>query len=105
VHIATVGDRIRQRRLELGLSHRGLACDGVSPAYISRLEANMRQPSMKALRKLASRLDVSVHWLETGAADPAEELARLVLLAQRGQPLPRNAATLARTVLATRQWS
>ena len=97
-HMATVGDRIRQRRLELGLSQRELASEGVTYAYISRLEANARTPSIKALRKLAGTLDVSVHWLETGDEDPADQLAQLVLEHQR-RPLPRHAVTLARAVL------
>lgn len=97
----TVGDRIKQRRLELGLSQRELACEGVSYAYISRLEANQRQPSVKALRKLAARLDVSAHWLEVGEPDPAKQLAQLVL-DHHGEPLPSRARTLARAVLRRR---
>jgi transcriptional regulator with XRE-family HTH domain len=100
-HMATVGERIRQRRLELGLSQRELASEGVTYAYISRLEANARTPSIKALRRLATKLDVSVHWLETGEQDPAEQLAQLVLEHQ-GRPLPRRADTLARAVLQRR---
>ena len=61
-----IGQRIRARRLELGLSQRQLSQPGVSYAYISRLEAGTRTPSVKALRLLAPRLDVSVEWLETG---------------------------------------
>jgi hypothetical protein len=45
--MTTVGDRIRERRLALGLSQRELPCEGVTYAYISRLEANTRQPSVK----------------------------------------------------------
>jgi transcriptional regulator with XRE-family HTH domain len=100
-HMATVGDRIRQRRLELGLSQRELASEGVTYAYISRLEANARTPSIKALRKLATKLDVSAHWLETGEQDPAEQHAQLVLEHQH-RPLPRSAVTLARAVLQRR---
>ena len=99
--MATVGERIRERRLALGLSQRNLACEGVSFAYISRLEANARQPSLKALRKMASKLGVSLHWLETGEDDPAEELARLVLQF-RGRLLPPRAAKLARRILGGR---
>ena len=95
---ATVGERIQERRLELGLSQRELATEGVSYAYISRLESNGRRPSISALRKIAPRLGVSVHWLETGKPDPAAELARLVL-EHRGRPLPTGAARLARSVL------
>jgi transcriptional regulator with XRE-family HTH domain len=94
----TVGDRIRERRLELGVSQRELACQGVSYAYISRLESNDRRASVRAIRKIALRLGVSAHWLETGEEDPAEELARLVLDHQR-KPLPSRAATLARRIL------
>jgi DNA-binding XRE family transcriptional regulator len=74
--MTSVGDRIRERRLELGLSQRALASEGVSYAYISRFEASTRRPSTKALRKLAPKLAVSVYWLETGKQDPAEQLAR-----------------------------
>ena len=70
--MSTVGERTRERRVELGLSQRELASQGVSYAYISRLEANARRPSVRALRQLAPKLGVSVHWLETGEADPAE---------------------------------
>jgi len=98
----TVGERIRQRRLELGLSQREVASPGVSYAYISRLEANARQPSTKALRKIAPKLGVSVYWLETGEDDPARELARLVI-EHEGQPLPKRAAALARVVLSERR--
>lgn len=96
----TVGDRIRERRLELGLSQRQLSCDGVSYAYISRLESNDRTASITALRKIARRLDVSAHWLETGKRDPAEELAKLVIDHQ-GEPLPARAVTLARKLART----
>ena len=39
---------------------------GVSYAYISRIEAGARTPSVKALRKLSQKLGVSVEYLETG---------------------------------------
>jgi transcriptional regulator with XRE-family HTH domain len=99
--MSTVGKRIRQRRLKLGLSQRDLAEPGVSYAYISRIEANTRTPSVHALRKIAPKLQVSVHWLETGEQDPAERLAQLVL-DNEGRPLPRSAVLLARAVLNER---
>ncbi len=55
---------------------------------------------MKALRALATKLDVSVHWLETGQDDPAVELARLVL-AYRDRALPARARKLAQAVLTS----
>jgi transcriptional regulator with XRE-family HTH domain len=96
--MATVATRIRDRRLELGLTLRELASPGVSASYLSRIEKGERMPSGKALRKLAEKLDVSTYWLETGQEDPADELARIVL-EHRGTPLPPRAQTLARAVL------
>ena len=71
----SIGQRLRRLRHERGLSQRELAAPGVSYAYISRIEAGTRQPSVKALRKLARRLDVSPGYLETGRdIDDAGEL-------------------------------
>jgi transcriptional regulator with XRE-family HTH domain len=68
----TIGQRLKRLRLERGLSQRELAAPGVSYAYISRIEAGTRQPSVKALRKLAEKLGVSADFLETGSElDPA----------------------------------
>jgi len=94
----TIGDRLREARLRAGLSQRELAGPGVSYAYISRIEAGVRTPSVKVLRKLAPKLGVSVAWLETGQDDPAQELARLVL-ASNGGALDPRASALARRVL------
>jgi len=71
-----VGERIRERRLELGLTQRGIASPGVSYAYVSRIEAGQRVPSVKALRKLATALDVSAYWLEHGEPDPGDVAIR-----------------------------
>src|ERR671936_1423955 len=61
-----IGARLKRLRLERGLSQRDLSSPGVSYAYISRIEAGARTPSVKALRMLARKLGVSVEYLETG---------------------------------------
>jgi transcriptional regulator with XRE-family HTH domain len=61
-----IGVRLKRLRLERGLSQRDLSSPGVSYAYISRIEAGARTPSVKALRMLAKKLNVSVEYLETG---------------------------------------
>jgi transcriptional regulator with XRE-family HTH domain len=96
-----IGDRLRDARLRAGLSQRELSEPGVSYAYISRIEAGVRTPSIKVLRKLAPKLGVSVAWLETGKDDPAEELAKIVLESNGGTLDPR-ARQLARRVLELR---
>ena len=61
-----VGARLKRLRVQRGLSQRDLSSPGVSYAYISRIEAGARTPSVKALRKLSQKLGVSVEYLETG---------------------------------------
>jgi transcriptional regulator with XRE-family HTH domain len=97
----SLGTRLRRRRLELGLTQRDLSEPGISYAYISRLESDVRTPSVKALRKLAPKLQTTVSWLETGREDPGHELAVLVL-ENDGRPLPTAAKRLARAVLKNR---
>jgi transcriptional regulator with XRE-family HTH domain len=75
----TVGQRLRRLRLERGLSQRDLSSPGVSYAYISRIEAGARRPSVKALRMLARKLGVSAEYLETGSEITDAELRQLQL--------------------------
>ena len=75
----TIGQRLKRLRLEQGLSQRELAAPGVSYAYISRIEAGTRQPSVKALRRLASKLGVTADYLETGSQLGPEEQRELRL--------------------------
>src|SRR6476646_12081047 len=63
----TIGQRLKRLRLDRHLSQRELAAPGVSYAYISRIEAGTRTPSVKALRRLAAKLGVSADYLETGS--------------------------------------
>lgn len=58
--------RLRSAREAAGLSQRQLAFSGCSPAYISRIEAGERLPSLQLIRELARRLGVSEAWLATG---------------------------------------
>lgn len=85
----TIGARLRRLRLSTPsqesktrdpnakgfdpMSQRELACAGVSYAYISRIEAGARNPSVKALRRLAERLGVTPEYLESGAQPPFEQ--------------------------------
>jgi transcriptional regulator with XRE-family HTH domain len=68
----TLGQRLKRLRLERGFSQRDLSSPGLSYAYISRVEADARSPSVKALRKMANKLGVTVEHLETGERTPTE---------------------------------
>jgi tetratricopeptide (TPR) repeat protein len=61
-----VGRRLKQARERAGLSQRQLSFAGCSPAYISRIEAGDRIPSLQLLREMGKRLGVSEDYLATG---------------------------------------
>ena len=65
-----VGPRLRELREAAGLSQRELATDGVSYAYISRLEHGDRTPSLQAVIALARRLDTTAERLVFGTDRP-----------------------------------
>jgi tetratricopeptide (TPR) repeat protein len=62
----SVGIRVKEAREKVGLSQRQLAFPGCSSAYISRIEAGMRTPSLQVLQLLGQRLGVTGEYLATG---------------------------------------
>src|SRR5947207_788578 len=81
-------------RLEHGWSQRRLARVGYTAAYISRLEAGERQPSIRVLRKLADELGVDPHYLETGHEDPLLDALREIADGSAKDPQRRAARAL-----------
>jgi tetratricopeptide (TPR) repeat protein len=79
-----VGLRLKAARERAGLSQRQLAFPGCTAAYVSRLEAGARVPSLQMVNQLAARLDVSGQWLATGVdaatAEPTELIEAEVAL-------------------------
>src|SRR5438067_12443871 len=67
----TIGQRLKRLREERKLSHRAISGPGVSYAYVSKIENDIRKPTKKAIRVLAERLGVSARYLETGELIPA----------------------------------
>ena len=64
---AAVGRRLRQAREAAGLTQRELSFEGCTAAYVSRIEAGARVPSLQILREFGKRLAVSVDYLATGS--------------------------------------
>src|SRR2546426_10027263 len=86
-----IGARLRRLRIERGLSQRDLSSPGVSYAYISRIEAGARTPSVKALRLLAGKLGGTGGHLETGRQTAGEQggaLAGLTVESLDARELP-----------------
>jgi tetratricopeptide (TPR) repeat protein len=68
-----LGTRLRQLRLEQGLTQSELAEPAYSYAYVSSIEAGRRTPSPKALEFFATKLGIPPQELATGRS-PAREL-------------------------------
>jgi tetratricopeptide (TPR) repeat protein len=64
-----VGRRLREARHAAGLTQRDLSFDGCTAAYVSRIEAGARVPSLQILHEFAKRLEVSPEYLATGQPD------------------------------------
>lgn len=70
-----VGSRIRDRRVAMGLSQEALAEQAdLSPPYISHIERGVKGPSLSALIRLATVLDVTLDYLLAGS-QPADTSA------------------------------
>ena len=58
----TIGEKLRQARLEMGLSQRQLCGEVVTRNMLSLIENGSAKPSMKTLQYLASQLGKSVSY-------------------------------------------
>lgn len=62
----SLGNRIRKRRLDMGLTQQDLAkALAVTPQHLSAIEQDKRALSINALAKLAEELGVSIDYLVT----------------------------------------
>src|SRR5688500_4582471 len=110
-----VGRRLKEARLAAGFSQRALSIPGCSSAYISRLEAGDRVPSLQLLRKLAQKLGVDEEYLARGVerveqappelveAEVARRLGDLDLARDRYQAVVEATSAPAARELAARR--
>ena len=96
-----VGERLREARRAAGLTQRDLSFEGCTAAYVSRIEAGARVPSLQILHEFARRLAVSPEYLATGRLD-AEGLSAELLEPEVALRLgdERRATELYETALA-----
>lgn len=63
----TLGERMRARRLEIGMTQEGLAHEaGFHRTYVASLEMGLRNPSLETIARLATALGVDMADLVTG---------------------------------------
>lgn len=73
-----VGERLRQARAASGLTQRQLSFEGCTAAYVSRIEAGARVPSLQIIHEFARRLGVTPEYLATGRPDGAHLSSELL---------------------------
>jgi tetratricopeptide (TPR) repeat protein len=73
-----VGQRLRHAREAAGLTQRDLSFEGCTAAYVSRIEAGARVPSLQILREFGKRLGVSADFLATGGPGDADLSSELL---------------------------
>jgi tetratricopeptide (TPR) repeat protein len=78
------GARIRAAREAAGLKQRELTFEGCTPAYLSRIEAGQRIPSLQILANLAQRLGTTAEFLATGKHPEPDPLFEAELAARTG---------------------
>lgn len=77
-----VGRRLRQAREAASLTQRDLSFEGCTAAYVSRIEAGARVPSLQILHEFARRLGVRPEYLATGSLDVEGGLSSELLEAE-----------------------
>src|SRR6266508_3558318 len=68
--------RIRDLRVQAGLSKTALARPRYTVSYVSQIESGKRTPSADAMEFFAERLGVSPRFLSTGVPDGMEDSLR-----------------------------
>lgn len=76
INMTDIGNRIRDRRKELGLTQTDIheKC-GIASGALSQMESGSRTPSALTLYKLSTALDCTTDWLITGLSTNSENLA------------------------------
>lgn len=69
-----LNNRIKQARLELGISQRAFADSiGISAPALSKIESNDNNPSEQTLRMICNQYSINREWLETGDGPMLQE--------------------------------
>lgn len=75
MEILALGEKIKRRRKELGMTLKDLAADRITPGQISLVESGRSNPSMDLLEYLAGALETSVEYLMESEETQAEKIS------------------------------
>lgn len=74
MEILSLGEKIKRRRKELGMTLKDLAGDRITPGQISLVESGKSNPSMDLLEYLAGALNTSIEYLMESEESQAEKI-------------------------------
>lgn len=74
MEILSLGEKIKRKRKELGLTLKDLAGDRITPGQISLVESGKSNPSMDLLEYLADSLNTTVEYLMESEESQAEKI-------------------------------
>ena len=74
MEILSLGEKIKRKRKELGMTLKDLAADRITPGQISLVESGRSNPSMDLLEYLADALQTSVEYLMESEESQAEKI-------------------------------
>ncbi|MGI6038036.1 MAG: tetratricopeptide repeat protein [Limnochordia bacterium] len=88
----TLGEKVKYLRKRLGMTQQELAGNDFTKSFISQIEKNEANPSLKSLQIIASRLDKSVSFFldETQGVDDLERSPKVDQLIIMGQGFARH---------------
>lgn len=75
MEILALGEKIKRRRKELGMTLKDLAGERITPGQISLVESGRSNPSMDLLEYLAETLETSVEYLMESEETQAEKIS------------------------------
>jgi tetratricopeptide (TPR) repeat protein len=84
-----LGDRLRELRIEAGMTQTDLAGDRFSKEYLSQIERGKTRPTRETIEWLAERLGVDPGFLESGVS--SEERGRVEAALTRAEALVQDA--------------
>ena len=74
MEILSLGEKIKRRRKELGMTLKDLAGDRITPGQISLVESGKSNPSMDLLEYISSVLNTSIEYLMESEESQAEKI-------------------------------
>ncbi|QGU95816.1 helix-turn-helix domain-containing protein [Clostridium bovifaecis] len=74
MEILSLGEKIKRRRKELGMTLKDLAGDRITPGQISLVESSKSNPSMDLLEYLANCLNISIEYLMESEETQSEKI-------------------------------